>query len=100
MEYPKKLYANVLLFDDKIINFKTGTTNWEGLKFWESRQPFWILYEKQFENRLKSEVFSKIINSNEENEIFFRVISKEFYKMFEIHENYGEDMFRPYYEKE
>ena len=100
MEYPKKLYANVLLFDDKIISFKTGTTDWEGTKFWSSRQPIWIIDEDNFENRLKSEVFSKIINSNEENEIFFRVISKEFYKMFEIHENYGEDMFRPYYDEE
>ena len=100
MEYPKKLYANVLLFDDKIINFKTRTKSWEGTGFWSSQQPLWIIYEKDFENRLRSEVFSKIINSNEENEIFFRVISKEFYKMFEIHENYDEDMFRPYYDEE
>jgi hypothetical protein len=100
MEYSKKLYANVLLFDDKIINFKTGTTNWEGTKFWASSQPLWIIHEKDFENRLRSEVFSKIVNSNEENNIFFRVISKEFYKMFEIHENYGEDMFKPYYDEE
>ena len=100
MEYPKKLYANVLLFDDKIISFKTGTKNWEGSKFWESCQPLWFINEDNFENRLKSEVFSKIVNSNEENNIFFRVISKEFYKMFEIHENYGEHMFKSYYVEE
>lgn len=94
MEYPRKLYANVLLLDGKIINWKTGTKNWEESGWVSSSQPLFIF--QNLENDLRSEVFKFTANNTNENNLFFEKTAKEFYKMFEISELYPDFMSKPY----
>lgn len=94
MEYPRKLYANVLLLNGKIINFKTGSKSWEGEKWIGSSQPLFIFHN--LENDLRSEVFPFIARDTNETNLFFEKTSKEFYKMFEISELYPDFMSKPY----
>lgn len=95
MNYPRKLYANVLLCNGKIINWKTGTRSWENNKWLESRQPLKFILNE--DNIIESKVISETVYNGEENSLFFEKTSIEFYKQFEIHEDYLTDtMFEPY----
>lgn len=99
MEYPRKLYANVLLLDGKIINWKTGDRSWGGRRWATSRQPLNLIIcngEAICEERLQSEVFCVTVFDDIQWNNFFEYTSKEFYKMYEIHESYSKSMFRPY----
>lgn len=95
MNYPKKLYANVLLLDVKIVNWKTGTSSWENGKWVMYRQPYFVLEELDI-NRLTTETFTKAVFSTNENNLFFEKTSKDFYKMFTLHEKFQDNMFKPY----
>ena len=96
-EYPKTLYANVLLLDGNIINWKTGDRSWEGGNWINNRQPLSIVVECATGDpeRLQSETFSAVVYNDDQNQLFFADTSKEFYKMFELSERYGSG-FRPY----
>lgn len=94
MNYPRKLYANVLLLDGKIINWKTGEKTWEDERYFNNRQPISKLMGKF--DRLSSETFKFTANNSNENKLFFESYSKEFYQMFELHEDYSKSMFKPY----
>ena len=96
MKFPRKLFANVLLLDDKIINFKIGDRSWEGDKWCMNRQPSFLFLLENADQRIESKIFAKIVNSNAENTLFFRKISTEFFKMFEISDRYPRSMHKPY----
>lgn len=93
MKYPRKLYANVLLLDGKIINWKTGSTSWKNDGWLSSSQPLWVFQE---ECDLQSKTIFFEANNDDENNKFFSVTSKDFYKKFEIHESYSKSMNKPY----
>ena len=97
MEFPKTLYANVLLLDGKIINWQTGKRTWENGKWVSSRQPLDIVIECADKNpdRLQSETFSAVVNNHSEHAHFFNHTSVEFYKMFELSDRYSYG-FEPY----
>lgn len=95
LSYPKKLYANVLLLDGEIINWKTGQKNWENGRWISSRQPVNLLIGV-VDSRLESYTFCVEVNNTVENNIFFASTSKEFYKMFEISEYCRNHLITPY----
>lgn len=90
--YTRTLFANVLLRDGKIINWKTGKTSWENGNWINSRQPINFISS---DYDLRSETFKKVVNSVFENNLFFEN-AKEFYKMYEIHELFPDSMLKPY----
>lgn len=92
--YPKILYANVLLLDGEIINFKTGQHSWEDGKWNNNRQPIKLVIEN--EDKITSQTFSKVVKTIEENNSFFENEAKEFYKKFKIHEKYPKSSYKPY----
>ena len=94
MKYPRKVYKNVLLIDGKIVGWKTGETHWKSVEeaTW-SRQPMWIFFDEYIE-KISVESTSAIVHSDEENNRFFQ--DDQWYKQFEIHENFSPDMFLPY----
>lgn len=86
MKYPKILFQNVLLLDNKIVNWKTGKTHWKDIdKALNNRQPLYVL--KQNKNNLSVRSKSKLINNIEENNEFFNDTS--WYKQFELHEKFN-----------
>jgi len=90
-KYPKMLRANVLLLDGEIINWKTGTTSWEGYNWINSRQQVNLIRSG---GEIHSEVLEKNILSEDQWDKFFEVDSVEFYKQYKVHEKFKG--FKPY----
>ncbi len=100
MEFPRTIHASVLLLDEKIINWKIGTTSWKGNRFLGSSQPINLVKrgcdnEWNPKDNLRSEAFTRVVNSEAENNMFFER-AEEFLRMYEIHEDYPVYMTRPY----
>ena len=86
MKYPKILYQNVLLLDNKIVNWKTGTTHWKNVaKAFDNRQPLHILKENKDNLSVSSK--SKLISNIKENNDFFT--DNSWYKQFKLHEKFN-----------
>lgn len=91
MKYPKTLYQNVLLLDNKIVNWKTGTTHWKDVnKAFNNRQSLYILNYAQ--HKLYVKFRKKVVNTLDENNAFFN--DSSWYKQFELHENFN--VLKPY----
>lgn len=87
-KYPAIVYANVLLLNDRIINWKTGSTDWSNDRWMSSRQPLHHVREAAppygtgiKELRVEQMKFLAH-NVDEWNAAFSKAI--EFYKMFEM----------------
>ena len=59
------VHISVLLFDDKIVNWKVGSKKWDSLmSAFTSRQPFWLLKEEEYEHRLSVDHITFKVNSD------------------------------------
>jgi hypothetical protein len=93
---PYRIYANVLLLDGKIINWKTSrTTCWDSLlTAFLSRQPMAAIMADP--ERLSVDSKALEFESTAENKEDFIDDLGGFYREFEIHPDFPENMFRPY----
>lgn len=96
MFYPKKLHANVLLFDGKIINWKVGTTCWNDDAWIMYRQPAIVCKHYLHPERFSADVFTMAVFNDNQRNYFFRTVAEEFMRMYDIHEQYSSNMFLPY----
>jgi hypothetical protein len=83
-EYPHKVYASVLLFDNKIVMWKVGSSYWSqpGVVSVKGRLPGHIL-----EGRTVWKEFE--VKDNYENNMVFQWHSKQWFKNWEIHEKHA-----------
>ncbi len=93
----KEIYANVLLLDNLIVNWKlSSNTKWsDSIEVFNNRQYFWVILEGlKDENRLS--VFNKrfLYSNNKEKEEIANLKAPEFYKQWEIHPKFKG--FKPY----
>ena len=82
--YPITLHASLLFVNNKIINWKIGTKSWENNGWYSSCQPVHLLINAN-DDDISVESFTKIVNNTEENNLFFNVTAREFFKMFDFH---------------
>ncbi len=91
-DYPYTICINVLLSDNKIVNWKVGREHWKTtMDAFMSRMPLFV-----HSQRLKCEVQSLCveINSSEENRKAFGETADKFYRQWEIHPDF--DLSKPY----
>jgi hypothetical protein len=93
---PYKLYANALLLDGKIINWKTSkTTRWKDLAdAFLSRQPMIAIKADTARLRVKSKVFE--FESSSENKENIQKDIEDYYGQFGIHPDYPKGMNHPF----
>lgn len=90
-EYPRIVTANVLLLNDKIINWKTSSTGVE----WKSvsdalmnNQPGIVIKAiKSSPDTLEAHCKEYVCNNKEEFNRVFEELDSEFYKQWSIHEH-------------
>lgn len=93
---PYKIYANVLLLDGKIINWKTSrATCWDSpFTAFSNRQPMAAIKADPERLSVSNKIFE--FESKAANKEDFQDNIKDFYMGFEIHPDFPEGMFRPY----
>lgn len=92
-DYPYKVYANVLLNDGMIINWKVGQTHWDTVeRAFNSTQPVHLL--KSGVISVES-TYMEVKNSND-NRIAFGVFADTFLRKFPIHHAFPIRMSKPY----
>ncbi|HEX2868659.1 MAG TPA: hypothetical protein VHO03_16585 [Ignavibacteriales bacterium] len=72
-KYPHRIFANALLHEGKIIDWKTGSTRWELLSY----NPKVSLRTKSF-----------VVKNDKEHSRVFNKDSEKFYRKFPIHPNF------------
>lgn len=81
--YPHKVYASVLLLDGKIYNYKIGEDYW--------KHPLEVKMRfSDFEkiDRMTVEHTYFEVNNVEEHNAAFKVLAREWFKSWEIHEDH------------
>ena len=97
-EYPRGVHLNVLLYDNMIINWKTGSVVWDSVdKAFNNRQPLWFLKRYLDEGAVPLSVEHEIhiCNSPEEVSAVFQN-SDDFYKKWKLHPRFN--LISPYKE--
>lgn len=97
LTYPLTLYANVLLVDGKIVNWKTGKHKWTEENVFNYRQPLNLCYSLIDQpDRITVKSFKFTAKNSKQDDLFHSTISREFYMMFDLHEEYPKSMFKPF----
>ncbi|MGG2091295.1 hypothetical protein AB1283_00830 [Bacillus sp. S13(2024)] len=81
--YPHKVYASVLLLDNKIYNWKIGQ------RYWDS--PFSMTIrtsDMEKFSKMKTKYIHWEVNTSDEHQEVFEKHAREWFKQFEIHEEY------------
>lgn len=81
--YPHRVYASVLLLDGKIYNYKIGQNHWEHPAEVKMR-----LSDFNKIDRMTVEYTYFEVNNDEEHNAAFEVLARDWFKNWEIHENY------------
>ena len=82
-EYPHRIFASVVLLDNKIMNWKIVNYRWTKKNMGDSKQQL-IIYDYLDKITVRSRSF--IAHSPKEHSKIFKVKARKFFKQFEIHE--------------
>ena len=88
------LYKNVLLLDGKIVNWKMGSTHWNDVDTAFLNRQFVSLFSLINSGRLTVQSTMQEIYTLQEHQAFMEDI--EWFKQFEMHEEYSKYIFSPY----
>lgn len=81
--YPHKVYASVLLLDDKIYNYKIGQNYWKSPMYVTMRTSD---FDKMDRMRVEYTFFE--VSDSEEHSKAFDVYARDWFKQWEVHEEY------------
>ena len=90
-EYPHRVFASVILVDGKIVSWRTGNTRWTKDNYSSSNQPL-IVYRNKITIRSRS----FMVKNREQHNNAFEILTKRFYRQFDLHKWYSSNMAKPY----
>ena len=88
---PHRVFANVILADGKIVNWKTGNTRWTKTNYANYSQPY-IVYDERHEITIRSRSF--VVKNRKQHNHAFETLAARFYSQFELYEGYS--LAKPY----
>ena len=84
-EYPHRVFANVILVDNKIVRYQIGNYRYTKNSIWCHHQPR-IVAENEEKIQIRSRSF--LVHNRKEHNKAFEKDAVKFMKKYEIHENY------------
>ncbi len=107
-KYPHRVFASVILLDNKIVNWKTGDCRWSKKNYTSSNQPLIVnVYDDKIVIRSKQSLIvydndknivvrsrSFIANTRQERNNIFEVKARKFYKQFKLYKGFR--LMKPY----